>query len=209
MEFITLFIGLILGLMLRDLKLVLKCMLCLLSVYVALRIVHSDITFPEIINLDFKYLFSDSKLWTEGITYFLISIGVFYWALPKFLHNYVESIISKISIAYDKINIERDYKRSINIGLKIGQFITKIIPTRRVKKELDLNADILADRYIDYFSIITHLCCITPFFIKNMFLLLVIVLFISLILFFALPYVIVLFDKIVQYTDSVIEKGNN
>ena len=92
---------------------------------------------------------------------------------------------------------------------KIEKFITKIIQTRRVKKELDLNADILADRYIDYFSIITHLCCITPFFIKNMFLLLVIVLFISLILFFALPYVIVLFDKIVQYTDSVIEKGNN
>lgn len=209
MEFITLFIGLILGLMLRDLKLVLKCMLCLLSVYIALRIVHSEIRFPEIINLDFKYLFSDSKLWTEGITYFIISIVIFYWALPKFLHNYVESITNKISIAYDKINIEKDLKKSIDFGFKIGQFITKIIPTRRVKKEMDLNADILADRYIDYFSITTHLCFITPFFLKNMFLLLIVVLFISLILFFALPYVIVLFDKIVQYTDSVIEKGNS
>lgn len=201
MKIILLFIGLILGIMWKDLFRAFRIISCVFTSYFIIDLIHPN-TFPSFKDLDFKYIFTDFRFKKESAIYIIINWLTFYWVVKKIMYGYFKRLTLRQKEKYESFDIERDMPVFFNIIFNISLLINTLTITKLKKGNDKICKDEITDNYIDMFLIFTNITFIICLYSKRVETISFIFLLFLLFNFLVLPNVYVIFGKVVKYTEK-------
>lgn len=205
MEFVILFIGLSVGIMLRDLFKVLKVFLSLLSAYWWIDYRH-PFTFPSFQNLDFKYIFLEFPYQWEAFKAFAFFMLLFYYVIPLFMRKYVITFSHKQKAIFESFDIEKRMPNYFAIVFSIASFISFFVPKNISYKNPEFNVEKFADNYISTFLIILHLGTFICLTLNDFIWSSIIVVIVFLINFLGLPIIFGIYNQLINYIEKKLSK---
>jgi hypothetical protein len=164
MEIISFFIGIMFGVIMKDLIRIIKAILSFGTTYLVLKLCHPNMILLPISEWTWNNLFYGYNFWFLGISSFLASLGIFYFILPFWFSNLINSkLMSKFNTIYktlskiDKmrslVGFRQNIKKIVLFMIKFG--LIKRHPQPNIK--LELYYDEYRDDLSSFISLIIHL----------------------------------------------------
>ena len=85
MELLIFIIGVTMGVILKDLIKIFKCILSLGTTFIIIKWLHPDIELLPLDEWSWSSLFYGYNFWVQSFFGFIISIAFFYWLIPKLI----------------------------------------------------------------------------------------------------------------------------